>query len=393
MNWIELREYEPVYLEQEKLAVEDALRLLHSYDGKITVEFPSPKSNYCWILRSMGVVGYLPLNEKKGLYLKPKVPIHNVYMMLSYSYELNDVLFLEEHVECETLQEVYELLALKLARQVLKRTKNGIYREYQEQREELPYLRGRMDVQQAMRQPWNPKLTCEFEEHQADIEDNHILYWTLYKILQSGFIQERNLPLVRRAYRGLQPFVNLQKVTYQLCLNRLYNRLNLDYKPMHLLCLLFLQNIGPTHQIGETKSVPFLIDMAALFERFVAKLLANHLPFPLQLNAQEHITIGKHKEIQFFIDLVILDSQTREVKYVLDTKYKTHEKPSASDVSQVVTYALAKDCNEAILIYPSKETVPINEYIGDIKVKSCVIDISNDLEKCRQEIMEVIRIN
>jgi 5-methylcytosine-specific restriction endonuclease McrBC regulatory subunit McrC len=54
-------------------------------------------------------------------------------------------------------------------------------------------------------------------------------------------------------------------------------------------------------------------------------------------------------------------NQTKEATVVLDTKYKVHEKPSASDVSQVITYALAKNCTEAVLLYPSNQTAPIRE--------------------------------
>ena len=55
-------------------------------------------------------------------------------------------------------------------------------------------------------------------------------------------------------------------------------------------------------------------------------------------------------EILFSIDLVLSDEENGESRYILDTKYKTPDSPSTDDIQQVVAYAEAKRCTEAVLI-------------------------------------------
>ncbi|MFB8790902.1 MAG: hypothetical protein U7123_19120 [Potamolinea sp.] len=90
--------------------------------------------------------------------------------------------------------------------------------------------------------------------------------------------------------------------------------------------------------------------MARLYELFVAEWLKAHLPADFSLKYQEPINISKM--VQFKTDLVLYESGNITPRYILDTKYKVPDSPATSDISQVVTYALSKDCCEAVLVYP-----------------------------------------
>jgi len=65
---------------------------------------------------------------------------------------------------------------------------------------------------------------------------------------------------------------------------------------------------------------------------------------------------------------------------VLDTKYKKPPKPATSDIAQVVAYAEAVGCRAAVLRYPSPLDVPLRGSVGDIRVKSLVFDLKQNLE-------------
>jgi 5-methylcytosine-specific restriction enzyme subunit McrC len=94
-------------------------------------------------------------------------------------------------------------LAYILARRVLERGRQGFYRAYLPQTDQLPYVRGRLDARTGLCHPATVNLTCAYEEHTADIADNQILAYTLWRIARSGLCTERVLPTVRRAYRAL----------------------------------------------------------------------------------------------------------------------------------------------------------------------------------------------
>jgi hypothetical protein len=69
----------------------------------------------------------------------------------------------------------------------------------------------------------------------------------------------------------------------------------------------------------------------------------------------------------FKIDLVLRDPVTHQPKAVLDTMYKFADKPSQSDIQQVVAYATRMRTNAAVLIYPMvRATERIG--VGDVAV-------------------------
>ena len=301
--------------------------------------------------------------------------------MLEYAYRV-ELLFQEILVEVGSLEEAYERLALVLARRVLDRGRKGFFRTYVSHDERTSYVRGRMDTRRLAQAPWDTRLHCEYQEHTADIEDNQILAWTLFTIARSGICTERSLPTVRQAYRQVGQLVSLAQVESSCCLGRLYHRLNEDYRPMHALCRFFLENSGPTYHSGDRTMLPFLVDMARLFEVFVAEWLKAHQPEGLRFKAHERVTWDETQGLRADIDLVLLDDLTGKPLCVLDTKYKATEGPSDPDVHQIVFYAQATDCHEAVvLIYPIPLAKPIDAQVQDIHVSTLSFRTDQDLDR------------
>ena len=127
--------------------------------------------------------------------------------------------------------------------------------------------------------------------------------------------------------------------------------------------------------------LPFLVDMARLFERFVAEWLATHLPAHLRLNAQEKIEIDPTGRLYFNADLVIYNLDTGAVRYVLDTKYKRPGRPAPNDIAQVTAYAHFKESREAVLIYPAPLSEPLDIRSGNIRIRSLTFALDGDLEQ------------
>ena len=376
---IHLTEYETNYFPAAFFEEELAKIIWQQYSKYVTIEQPGWRNDNQWELTSSGWVGYIPIQDEITLCLNPKVSIGNLFRMLEYAYRLN-LIVVEGLYESETLDEFYESLAKILALRVLDRKKKGLYKKYIDRREELPYIRGRIQFQEMYRKPWIINIPIQYQEHTPDISDNQILNWTLFVIIRSGICGENSISIIRRAYRELQRIVEQYPYSPQDCINRFYDRLNEDYKPMHALCRFFLENSGPTITLGEHSMMPFLINMDKLFELFVAEWLRTNLPENYQLVSQEHIKFGTTGKIHFEIDLVISEIESGKVKYVLDTKYKAPDSPSSPDIHQIVAYGEAKNCKEAILIYPEKLKSPFNGLIGEINLRTLTFPIDGDLE-------------
>lgn len=124
--------------------------------------------------------------------------------------------------------------------------------------------------------------------------------------------------------------------------------------------------------------IPFLVNMNRLFELFVARWLEKNLNGErYSVQCQEEVQIDPFLNINFRIDLSILDRESGSCALVMDTKYKVGY-PSAGDIEQMAAYAEAKGCREAILVYPEYSNSRLNGRVGDIRVRSGTFLLSED---------------
>lgn len=396
LRLIELTEYVPCWFERAELSDDLAQTLWSRYQSQVSVNPPSFQNKHRWCLTSQGWVGYLPVSPDVHLALQPKVPLSSLFGMLEYAYQVGQ--FLKEGlVQVESVRELYERLALVLARRVLDRGRQGFYRSYISLDERIPYIRGRMDVRRLAQTPWDTRMHCHYQEHTADIEDNQILAWTLFSIARSGVCKEEALPSVRQAFRQMGQVASLEHKDARCCLGRLYHRLNHDYASLHALCRFFLENSGPAHQTGERVMLPFLINMAQLYEKFVAEWLRQwqrqRQPQRWQFRDHQRFTWDEKNGYRSDIDLVLVDGETGETVCVLDTKYKAISSPAENDIHQIIFYAQALGCHEAVLIYPTPLASPTDTWIGDIHLRTLTFALDGDLDEAGERFVgELLRI-
>ncbi|MEG4198805.1 5-methylcytosine restriction system specificity protein McrC [Microcoleus sp. Pol12A5] len=375
---IELKEYLLATFEQDSIPESVGQKIYHNYAKEIEIEFPNFKTKYQWHLKSKGRVGNITITPEFHITIRPKVPINNLFGMLDYAYNLK-IKFPQGSIQCQSLQESYDRLANILAHKILERCRKGLYRDYLSKTERLAYIRGRVDLRSALQKPWDVKLKCHYNEQTGDIEDNQILAWTLFIIGRSGLCRESVSSTVRKAFHALQGFVTLKPFKSEACIDRNYHRLNEDYQLFHALCRFFLDNTGPSHETGNREMLPFLIDMANLYEQFVAEWLKANTPKGFFVKQQHRVT---HDENYFDrIDLLLGDSETKKIQYVLDTKYKAPDKVANNDIHQIVAYANALKCQNAILVYPQNLKQPLDIKNDDIRVRSLTFSLDSDLNE------------
>jgi 5-methylcytosine-specific restriction enzyme subunit McrC len=337
-------------------------------------------------------VGTIVLSPEITLALTTKTPVANLFRMIETVYNLESLQFLQGSYDVKTLAEFYERLASFLASRILERCQRGIYHAYTLEEASLPFVRGQLQAQPMLVRPWRTRFPCRFAEYTADIEDNQILAWTLRCILRNGLCtEEHSLPLVRRAYRTLSRQITIRPFAAKECLDRRYHRLNADYQPLHALCYFFLEGQGPAHVLGEYSMTPFLVDMARLYERFVAIWLQRQIGPQYTIKAQERYLIGGATGTHFTIDLVVYDRRTGRPRWVLDTKYKRPAAtPDTADLAQIVAYAEAMDVKDAILVYPAPLPQPFCGVIGEIQVCTLSFALDGDLEAAGQALLRAL---
>ncbi len=374
---ITLTEYRPLRLPPAALSRTAGARLWQLYGQErrvLDVAFPSPRTGDCWELTSLGYAGHIALPSGLHLNLQPRIPLDSLFHVLAYAYRLEEIAFLPGLVRCDSLRELYEHLAHYLARAVLARRRRGLYQAYVLRRQPLPVVRGRIWPRP---QPHpQSRLDCEFEEQTADVPENRLLAWTLRCVARSGLCGEPAQTAVRRAYHAL-PGVTAAPLSAPPS-GWSYHPLNADYAPLHALCHFLLAHTGPGHQQGEHNMAPFLVDMARLYERFVARWLQEHLPPPWRLRVQEQVEAAGENPLRFTLDLVIYDGDGRAIM-VLDTKYKAEV--TAGDVQQVVTYAQLRRCREAVLVYPEMPQRNLDLQVGESRVRTLAFPLAGEIEQ------------
>ncbi|HUP21644.1 MAG TPA: restriction endonuclease [Thermoanaerobaculia bacterium] len=385
---IDLWEYRKAEIPPEAIRSEDAELLWRRYGQRVAVEFPSPRTEGQWTLTAQGWVGFLPVSPTLALRLRPRVPLQNLFRMLEVAYHLKSFELLPGLTDCHSLEEFYERLANVLARRILTRSRKGFYREYVGREDRLAAIRGRIDLGRALRAPWRVHLDCRFEEHTADVEENRILRWTLDRIRRNATCRRPEVrQTVRTAFGRLHGLVTPQSFTALDCRDRSYTRLNDDYRPLHALCRFFLEHTGPSHESGDHQNLPFLVDMASLFELYVAEWLRENLPAPYVVTTQEPFDLGSEGRLRFQMDLVLYDHTGGTPLAVLDTKYKPVQEPSTADVAQVVAYAEALGSMEAVLLYPIRLERPLTFQVGRIRVRTLGFELSGDLNEAGDQLL------
>jgi 5-methylcytosine-specific restriction enzyme subunit McrC len=387
---IDLTEYVPRKLEREEItpAIEEAL--WRNYRNQVKVESPSFQTGGKWKLTSQGWVGHIPLTPEFHLALLPKIQLKNLFGMLEYAYQLKSFRFLQGLIDCQSLEDFYSQLAYLLARRILDRGCKGFYRTYVPKTGQLAYIRGRLNIRQAIQKPWDVKLSCYYEEHSGDIEENQILAWTLFIIGRSGLCSERVSPTVRQAYHALQGLVTPHPRSAEDCIGRIYNRLNEDYRPLHALCRFFLESSGASHERGDRTMLPFLVDMAKLYELFVSEWLQENPPQGFFFKKQHPVEIGQNRH--FRIDLILCHVATGEARTVLDTKYKAPDRAADTDIYQMISYAKATRCSEAFLLYPADLKEPLDIRSDDIRVRSLTFSLEDDLDRAGQDFLQQLLV-
>lgn len=384
MNRIELTEYAPRTFTRDQLSYEQGEAIYRRWGTKVEVEFPSPKTLNEWRITPSGWVGFLPVTRDLGLDIRPKVPIANLLRMFEYAYSLRSVEFHKEIAGCATLDDFYSKLAQILSTRILHRARRGFYRGYIPAAEDLPAVRGRIDVRRHVSMPCATAMPCHFEEHTADVVDNQILAWTLSRIAQSSSLGDSARPLVRNALRTVRNAATERPFRAADCVDRLYNRLNGDYEQLHLLCRFFLDHTGPTLTDGEAHTVPFVVNMARLFELFVAEWLRayfrTHAP-RYNIRWQDHATLGDYDQLQFNIDIVLRDRELARDIAVIDAKYKVPDRVSNADVGQITLYAQLRDCRDAVLVYPAMPKSVLDATTPQHRIRTLWFALEGDLEE------------
>jgi 5-methylcytosine-specific restriction enzyme subunit McrC len=345
------------------LTATQAARLAHLPPDELAVQLgPAPGEYRMTAGNKIGVI----LGEGLHIRIEPKVPIANLFTMLTYADGLD--YFREPQAPLGRSEDLFEFIVRMFVHQVDRLVRQGIQRGYVDFEEPHPFLRGRLLLGEHLRHT----LTRPSEFHQrtneftADLLENRILHETLSRLGRAPGLGAGLRHTLRRAASAFAE-VPPAHITPADCDAVLYTRLNERYRPAVVLARLLLQYLALESHTGRTPFATYLLPMALIFEQFIAAYLsqARSLTPDFSVAAQKRLTLDHGGRVTGYLD-VLLERAGRPA-LVLDTKYKVYgEKPSNADLYQMAAYAQTVGVAAAVLLYPGEAPpdAPIDLKLG-----------------------------
>lgn len=275
---IELREWEAAAA-PTGLALSDRDRVLAAAlgegEGRLHVEERLGEIRLhasSWI----GVVRF----EQFEVRIVPKLVGGNlgVVEMLEYSSGLDALRWLRSRRELETLPDgrLVDLLAQLLADACERILRDGLLQDYVSREAMLGTLRGRIRLDAQVRRRFGrvDQLECRYDELETDVADNRLLALALGLARRVS----RHPETRRRVARLHGLFTEAADPTAfdpRAAGTIEYTRRNDRYRTAHALGWLFIRRLAVQDLFapGGGRSYAFLLDMNALFEQFVTRLL------------------------------------------------------------------------------------------------------------------------
>lgn len=338
------------------------------------------------------------------------IPIRNIYYMLSYAYDiLNEGD--NQKLSDEEFENIYDLFGKILVNGLDLLIKRGFHREYIYMSEELPAVRGKIDINRTIKkqQLILGKLNCEFDELSENALPNKIIKTTInnligYKGLDSKIREQ--LIRINRFFQGIE-IIQLKKSDFSHIQYRCNNRF---YKLIIDICELLFEEMIVTEQKGVMLFKDFLRDnrMAKLYEKFILNFYKKELPrihvYSPKINWNidtdfDHIGINYLPDMR--TDIVL---ETKQKQLIIDAKYYAHSLQMRGDVGEVKKlisanlYQIFTYVNNSsfegetagMLIYPVTEMELDCEYsMKGKKISVKTLNLNNDWMSINARLLEL----
>ena len=250
--------------------------------------------------------------------------------MLAYAFQVLRQKNYED-VASEEFEEVQDLFAAILARGIAQQLKQGLYREYITRNEDLPMLRGKLNLQGTIRSQIQRKklLSCEYDELSVNNVFNRILKTTAQILMRDSNVKQKNKKALKKGMLLFGEVYGIEPAEIRWDFLQ-YQRNNKNYEMLMNICYFVLNGLLQTTENGRYKMVAFSDDhMHRLFEKFVLEYFKRHHTYLTEARAaQVKWNLSPETEQGMIRFLPVMQTDVflryREKILILDTKYYGH---------------------------------------------------------------------
>lgn len=341
-----------------------------------------------------------------------KIVIKNIYHMLSYAFRtLTQSIY--EDVAVEEFDEIHDLFAAILAKGIGLQLKQGLYREYVSRREELPVVRGKIDMPGTIknRLAHQRVLTCEFDELSENILLNQILKTTVMLLLKNAKVAAEYKDELKKEMLFFSNIDILEPGSIRWESIR-FQRNNQTYRMLVGICQLVIEGMLITTDNGVHHLASFVDEqrMCRLYERFILEYYARHFPFLSVKAARIPWSLDDGMGTMLPAMQSDIHLQKGNTVLIIDAKYYAHTTQvqydrhtlHSNNLYQIFTYVKNRDYNfgdqehrvSGMLLYArtEEEIQPDNVYQmhgNQISVKT--LDLNQEFPLIAEQLNEIIK--
>jgi 5-methylcytosine-specific restriction enzyme subunit McrC len=300
------------------------------------------------------------------------IPVRNIYHMLSYAWENTLDRGIDESLDKEAFDNIYNLLTSLLVIGVSRLVRQGFLKGYEPHNDDLTTLRGKVNLPETIGGKFlsSRRLSCSFDEFTEDIVMNRIIRSTLSNLTRcealDNLYRYKCTELLRH-FHGVGD-IDLNEVSW----NRLlYSRHSNNYRMIVGICELINCGLISTEEKGRVRFASYIKDaaMAKLYEKFIlnfyrkelkeCRVYSGHIEWQLDSVSEDNLlpTMKTDVEIEGPGGKLIIDA--KYYKSALITSYRSEAKTLIShNLYQIFAYVKNdpyQGQKSGMLLYPTVE--------------------------------------
>ena len=336
--------------------------------------------------------------------------IQNIYYMLSYAFRtLRQEQY--EDIATEEFEHVHDLFAAILAKGIGLQLKQGLYREYMHEEENMTTIRGKISMPGTIKNriAHQHAISCQYDELSENNSLNQILKTTALLLLHHQRVGQKQKAALKRVllfFSTVDP-IDVSLINWSLIR---FSRNNDTYRMLIGICRLIIDGMLLTREEGVHRLASFIDEerMHKLFEKFI-----------LEYYKQEHPTIQtSSSQIAWDIDdgvtTLLPTMQTDitlthhdkvliiEAKYysrTLQHHFDTHSIHSAN-LYQIYTYVKNKAATDperkvsGLLLYAKTSDLiqPDNSYqMGGNTIGVKTLDLNKEFSLIKEQLDAIVQ--
>lgn len=240
-----------------------------------------------------------------------------------------------EDIATEEFENIHNLFAAILAKGIGRQLKQGLYREYLNQKETVTAVRGKIDMPGTIqnRLARRQVLTCEYDELSENNLLNQILKTTVMLLLRHVRVDQAYKSDLKKEMLFFSNIDTVDPGTIHWSAIR-FQRNNNTYRMLISLCQLILEGMLLTSDSGEYRLASFIDEqrMNRLYEKFILEYYAKECPQVTATASQ--IPWALDDGIGTMLPVMqsdIMLTRGNEV-LIIDAKYYTHTTQAQYDV-------------------------------------------------------------